>query len=82
MLALVLALGVPFRRIRRVLPGPAEPDPPEFFLVNPLTAEGWLEQTAMDGARVQEIIDGVHRSSAQGRWIDTSGTRWPVSRGF
>lgn len=35
-----------------------------------------------DGARVQEIIDGVHRSSAQGRWIDTSGTRWPVSRGF
>jgi phosphatidylserine/phosphatidylglycerophosphate/cardiolipin synthase-like enzyme len=31
----------------------SEPDPPEFFLVNPLTAEGWLEQTAMDGARVQ-----------------------------
>jgi predicted dehydrogenase len=38
--------------------------------------------TFEDGARVQEIIDGVHRSSAQGRWIDTSGTRWPVSRGF
>jgi phosphatidylserine/phosphatidylglycerophosphate/cardiolipin synthase-like enzyme len=31
----------------------SEPDPPEFLLVNPLTAEGWLEQTAMDGARVQ-----------------------------
>lgn len=35
-----------------------------------------------DGARIQEIIDGVHRSSEQGRWIDTSGARWPVSRGF
>ncbi len=35
-----------------------------------------------DGARVQEIIDGVHRSADQGRWIDTSGTRWPVSRRF
>lgn len=31
----------------------AEPDPPEIFLVNPLTADGWLEQTAMDGARVR-----------------------------
>ena len=31
----------------------AEPDPPEVFLVNPHSAEGWLEQTAMDGARVQ-----------------------------
>ncbi|HVR91676.1 MAG TPA: phospholipase D-like domain-containing protein [Novosphingobium sp.] len=31
----------------------AQPDPPEVVLVNPATAEGWLEQTAMDGARVQ-----------------------------
>lgn len=31
----------------------AEPDPPEIILINPLTAEGWLEQTAMDGARVR-----------------------------
>ena len=31
----------------------AEPDPPEIVLINPLTAEGWLEQAAMDGARVQ-----------------------------
>ncbi len=31
----------------------AEPDPPEIVLVNPATAEGWLEQAAMDGARVQ-----------------------------
>jgi phosphatidylserine/phosphatidylglycerophosphate/cardiolipin synthase-like enzyme len=31
----------------------AEPDPPEIVLVNPLTADGWLEQTAMDTARVR-----------------------------
>jgi predicted dehydrogenase len=29
-----------------------------------------------DGAKVQEIIDGVIRSGVQGRWIDTSGSRW------
>ena len=31
----------------------ARPDPPEIVLINPRSAEGWLEQTAMDGARVQ-----------------------------
>lgn len=31
----------------------AEPDPPEIVLINPLSAEGWLEQAAMDGARVR-----------------------------
>lgn len=31
----------------------AEPDPPEIVLINPLTAQGWLEQTAMDSARVR-----------------------------
>ena len=31
----------------------AEPDPPEIVLINPATADGWLEQTAMDGARVR-----------------------------
>ncbi len=31
----------------------AQPDPPEIVIVNPLTADGWLEQTAMDTARVQ-----------------------------
>jgi len=31
----------------------AEPDPPEVVLINPETAEGWLEQAAMDGARVR-----------------------------
>jgi phosphatidylserine/phosphatidylglycerophosphate/cardiolipin synthase-like enzyme len=31
----------------------AQPDPPEIVLINPLSAEGWLEQAAMDGARVR-----------------------------
>ena len=31
----------------------ARSDPPEVVLINPETAHGWLEQTAMDGARVQ-----------------------------
>ncbi len=31
----------------------ARPDPPEVVLINPLSAEGWLEQAAMDGARVR-----------------------------
>lgn len=31
----------------------AEPDPPEIVIVEPESSEGWLEQTAMDGARVR-----------------------------
>lgn len=31
----------------------AEPDPPEIVLVMPRTADGWLEQKAMDGARAK-----------------------------
>jgi len=34
-----------------------------------------------DGAKAQEIIDSVIRSEAQGRWIDTSGSRWLVGVG-
>ncbi len=33
----------------------AEPDPPEIFLVQPESADGWLEQKAMDGARVRLV---------------------------
>jgi phosphatidylserine/phosphatidylglycerophosphate/cardiolipin synthase-like enzyme len=32
-----------------------QPDPPEIVLVTPKTADGWLEQKAMDGARAQLI---------------------------
>ena len=31
-----------------------------------------------DGVKVQELLDAVARSSQQGRWIDTSGARWPM----
>jgi len=31
----------------------AEPDAPEIFIVNPETADGWLEQKAMDSVRVR-----------------------------
>ena len=31
----------------------AEPNPPEIVLINPATAHGWLEQAAMDTARVR-----------------------------
>lgn len=40
-----------------------EPDPPEIVLINPVSADGWLEQAAMDGARVQlfhAIAQGDH----------------------
>lgn len=43
----------------------AEPDPPEIVLINPLTADGWLEEVAMDGARVRlyhAIEDVDHRN--------------------
>ena len=69
-------------------------DLPEFphFLTRPTTLllrdwarairEGnWADFSASfaDGAKVQEVIDGVMRSGTQGRWIDTSGSRWPLS---
>jgi len=41
----------------------AEPDPPEIVLINPESASGWLEQAAMDGARVRlrhAIVDRDH----------------------
>ncbi|WP_324806729.1 phospholipase D-like domain-containing protein [Sphingomonas sp. LY29] len=33
----------------------AEPNPPEIVLVMPRTADGWLEQQAMDGARLKLV---------------------------
>ncbi len=42
-------------------------DPPEIVLINPLTAEGWLEQTAMDGARVR-LLHAVAEKDARSRF--------------
>ncbi len=39
----------------------AEPDPPEIVLINPASSDGWLEQTAMDGARVRLCHAIAHR---------------------
>ena len=38
-----------------------EPNPPEIVLVMPRTAEGWLEQTAMDGARLKLMAAIGHK---------------------
>ncbi len=32
-----------------------EPHPPEIVMINPIRADGWLEQKAMDGARVKLV---------------------------
>lgn len=45
----------------------AEPDPPEFLIVNPLTADGWLEQVAMDSARA-ELVRAVREVDHAGRF--------------
>ena len=36
------------------------------------------EPTFRDGVKTQELLDAVSRSGQQGRWIDTSGARWPM----
>ena len=45
----------------------SEPDPPEVVLINPLTSEGWLEQTAMDGARVR-LLHAIGERDPEGRF--------------
>jgi phosphatidylserine/phosphatidylglycerophosphate/cardiolipin synthase-like enzyme len=41
-----------------------EPDPPEFVIINPRRADGWLEQQAMDTARVRLVRSVVERDHA------------------
>ena len=43
----------------------SEPDPPEIVLVMPLTSDGWLQQQAMDGARVRLLHAVGERDHAQ-----------------
>ncbi|MFT4041071.1 MAG: Gfo/Idh/MocA family oxidoreductase [Thermomicrobiales bacterium] len=58
------------------------------FLVQPTTLlmRAWgqairegrpVSPSFADGVKTQELLDGALRSSQQGRWIDTSGARWP-----
>lgn len=45
----------------------AEPDPPEIFIVTAESAEGWLEQKAMDSARTR-LIRAIAEKDATGRF--------------
>ncbi|MCM8730785.1 phospholipase D-like domain-containing protein [Hephaestia sp. GCM10023244] len=43
-----------------------EPDGPEIVILNPVTAEGWLEPIAMDSARAR-LMEALRRRDAHGR---------------
>ncbi|WP_445192930.1 phospholipase D-like domain-containing protein [Sphingomonas sp. Tas61C01] len=43
-----------------------EPDGPEFVIVNPVTAQGWLEPLAMDTARAR-LMEALKRRDKHGR---------------
>src|SRR3546814_16778069 len=56
----------------------SEDDPPEFVMVMPETADGWLEQMAMDAARVQlvrEIAKAKHGDRLKVYYPDQKSTR-------
>jgi len=45
----------------------AEPDGPEFVIVNPRSAEGWLEEAVMGAARAT-LIEAVEKADRHGRF--------------
>lgn len=45
----------------------AEPDGPEFVLINPTTSDNWLGQIAMDTARAR-LVESLRRHDAHGRF--------------
>lgn len=45
----------------------AEPEPPEIVIVNPLSADGWLEQKIMDSARVR-LLHALREIDRAGRF--------------
>jgi predicted dehydrogenase len=74
-------LPIPERLMGGLVPG-------GHFLVQPTTLllRAWgqairdglpVSPSFADGMKTQELLDGALRSSQQGRWIDTSGVRWP-----
>jgi predicted dehydrogenase len=76
-------LPIPDRLLGGLVPG-------GHFLVQPTTLllRAWAtairehvpaSPSFTDGVKTQELIDGALRSSQQGRWIDTSGARWPMA---
>ena len=76
-------LPVPDRLLGGLIPG-------GHYLVQPTTLllRAWAaairdktpgSPSFADGVKTQELLDGALRSSQQGRWIDTSGARWPMA---
>ncbi len=53
----------------------AEPDPPEFVVVMPRTAEGWVEAQAMDPARAElvEALEALDRNDSFHLYVPFSG---------
>jgi len=53
----------------------------EFEFVLPALGEvrGQPSPSFADGLRVQEMLDAVHRSQQQHKWVDVSGARWPTA---
>ncbi len=45
----------------------AEPDPPEIVMVMPRTGDGWLEQQAMDGARLK-VVAAIGKADTHNRF--------------
>ena len=43
------------------------PNPPEIVVINPVTAEGWLEPVAMDSARAR-LVEAIQRLDTQDRF--------------
>jgi phosphatidylserine/phosphatidylglycerophosphate/cardiolipin synthase-like enzyme len=58
----------------------SEPDPPEIVLVGPLDAHGWLEQPAMDTARVRLLRALRERDHARrfGVWTPVAADGTPI----
>ena len=58
----------------------AEPDPPEIFIITPLSSDGWLQQKAMDTARIQ-LVSAVKASDHAQRfsiWTPQNASGTPI----
>jgi len=58
----------------------AEPDPPEFLLITPLMADGWLQQATMDVARIRlfRALGEVDRLSRFRAYVPYTADRTPI----
>ena len=82
-------LGIPGRLLGSGVPE-VDATPDVHPLIPPFIrlARHWLDGIAADaspspsfadGLRVQEVLDAVHRSQLQHKWVDVSGARWPAA---